>query len=137
MTIRYFLTARRRGFSLVEIVVYIAILTFLSMIIMNTFATVTHLGTVETGRESSTRSAVAVLNRLSRSIRSAGSASVEGGELLLDGNPVDLSAYLEDGMTLDGLSFNLTSGSTSARVRTSFTLHGESFYSTSVLRHKR
>ena len=124
------------GFSLVEILVYIAIFTFLSMIIMNTLATVTHLGATETTRESNTRSAIEVLNRLDQDIKSAQGVWIDQGTLVLDGHDEKLNLYLEDGVTLNDLSYGLTMSSTSVRVDTNFTIGDESYEEVTIQRHR-
>jgi prepilin-type N-terminal cleavage/methylation domain-containing protein len=129
-------TKAKKGFSLLEMLVYIAIFAFLSIIIMNTLATVTHLGTTETSRESATRSALTVISRLDQDIKSAQGVWIDQGNLVLDGRDEDLSLYLEDGVTLTDLSYSLISGSTSVEVESDFSLGSESFHLVTVQRHK-
>lgn len=130
------MTINNKGFSLIELIFYIGILTFLTVIVMDTLASTTRLSTSQGNEGAATRSVITILNRINRGVKSADSASVVNGELVLDGEAFDLTQFVETGVSFDNLNFDLTDGTSSTMVRTTFTLNGKDYYSTSVLRHK-
>lgn len=121
--------------SIIEVLIYIGILTFLTVIIMNMLATITQTGRTMHIDESRTRSAIVMLNRFDKAVRSAGSASGGGTALTLDGVSFDISQFVETGVLLENLSYTLTDASTSTKVRATFTLDGLHYSSAAVL-HK-
>lgn len=124
-----------RGMSLIEVLIYIGILTFLTVVIMNMLATITKTGRTMHIDEARTRSAIVMLNRLDKAVRSAGSATGGGTALTLDGVSFDISQFVETGVLLENISYTLSDASTSVKVRAAFTLDGL-HYSSATLLHK-
>lgn len=150
-------TTRQSGFTLMELLVYIGVLTFLTVVIMDTLVSVSRLNVRQSAAQSLTRSALITLNRLDTEIRMADSASVSGDTLTLTGtdaadnartveffpsgssivwreNGEERGALTETDILATGLVFSIETASTTEAVRASFDLGGTPYELTSVIR---
>jgi type II secretory pathway pseudopilin PulG len=143
---------KKGGFSLIEMLVYVAILAFMLAVIIEVVLSVARSERVMKAVRSVENSAIVSLERISRELREAesvdttlstlgshpGSLVLEGtdgegnsvttefylsqGRLMLRENGVESGALTETGATVTDLKFHYFSATTSAGVRTEITI---------------
>lgn len=150
-------THKSGGLTLIELLVYIGLLTFLTVIIMDTLVSVSRLNARQSAAQSLTRSALISLNRLDTEIRMANDASAAGDTLILTGvdsaenprtveffssgstlawrvNGEEMGSLTETGVEMSALVFSIETASTTKAVHASFELGGTPYELTAVIR---
>ena len=154
---------KTRGFSLIEILVYIVILVFMLAIILEVVISITRSDRVIRSARNIENSAILSMERITREVRQADSITVaelgtltlgkEGGttefylsnsRIFMKENGIDIGAITSTSTRVTSLKFSRFASSTVELVRTEFALESgtsthyrtETFY-TSVIKRKR
>ena len=86
-----------KGYSMIETLIYLAIFTFISVFVINSFITVMSSFWVTHSNRSILESGITSLERITREIREADSAIAGVGELTLTKDGDTIRFYLSDG----------------------------------------